>query len=368
MSAPALLDATPLSSPHGLRGIGAAVRGLIGAFGDGPAGDRPELLVRTSQEPPPGFVSHEVRWPAWGLYRVPDPWPAITARRRVREIVGAEGVFHATQPALVPEEGRVVATLYDLVPARYPSAFLAGPGRAGDRHAYRRFLEAVRLAQTVVVPSQATADDAVAIAGIPAERIEVVPLGVPAAVEPVADEEVPDGPYALFAGGLEPHKNVNCALETAAWLRADLRIAMAGPWSPRGAARIRGRAIGLAAAPRVVLLGFVPAARLAALRAGAIAAIVPSWCEGFGFPVLEAMAAGVPVLAADVPALREAGGDAPIYLPPGEPRRFAEELTRLAGDPDERRERGAAGIARAAEFSWDEAARRLSGIYRRVAG
>lgn len=361
MARQVLLDATPLASPHGLRGIGAAVRGLIDGFSQLPDAERPELMLRTAQEAPQGFGAHGVRWPGWGVYRVPDPWPAITAERRAQTLADEGRVFHATQPDLVPPGPPVVATLYDLIPARYPRAFLGGVGRAGDRWAYRRFLGRVRGADLVVVPSTATADDAVHLAGVSSERIRVVPLAVPSAPEP--DGEVPSSPYVLFTGGLEPHKNAMTVLQAAAWLRSDAQIVLAGPWSARATERLRRRAIGLGADDRVVQLGFVSAARLAALRANATAALVPSWCEGFGFPVLEAMAAGVPVIAADIPALREAGGDAAIYLPPGDPRLWAETIERLASDDGLRRAKAAEGLQQVARFDWKQTARQLNEVY-----
>lgn len=366
MPVPVLLDATPLASPHGLRGIGAAVRGLIQGFERLPEDEHPALLVRSGQAPPNGFEASEIRWPSWGLYRLPDPWPAAIGERRVRSLTEDGYVFHATQPTLVPEGAPTVATLYDLIPARYPKAYLGGLGRAGDRWTYRRFLERVRAADLVVVPSVATAEDAVTIADVDPDRIRVVPLGVPESATPHGD--VPDAPYVFFAGGLEPHKNATCALETAAWLRSDVRVVLVGLWSRRATERLRRRAIGLGADERTELLGFVDPGRLAALRAGALAALVPSWCEGFGFPVLEAMADGVPVIAADIPALREAGGDAAIYLPPGRPERWAASVAELAANEELRAEYAAAGRARAAEFGWDTAAAQLGEVYREASG
>ncbi len=361
MASQVLLDATPLASPHGLRGIGAAVRGLIDGFSELPDEDRPELMVRTAQEAPPGFGAHGVRWPGWGVYRVPDPWPALTAERRAQALADEGRVFHATQPALVPPGAPVVATLYDLIPARYPRDYLGGVGRAGDRWAYHRFIERVRGADLVVVPSQATADDAMRLAGVESQRIRVVQLGVPR--DPPPSGEVPRSPYVLFAGGLEPHKNAMAVLQAAAWLRSDVRVVLTGPWSPRASERLRRRAVGLGASERVVQLGFVSAERLSALRANATAALVPSWCEGFGFPVLEAMAAGVPVIAADIPALREAGGDAAIYLPPGDPRIWADTIARLADDEELRAAHAAAGLERVRRFSWKQTAGQLNEVY-----
>jgi glycosyltransferase involved in cell wall biosynthesis len=348
-----LLDATPLADGHSLRGIGAAVRGLVSGMGAVPAHERPELLVRRGQPVPQGFRVREVRWPRWPSHRVPDPWPALVGERLVRD---RRRVFHATTPALVPSggDGPVVATCYDLVPACFPAEFL-GAGRAAEAVAYRRYLRRLRGARLVLVPSTETGADAVRLAGVDPGRVRVVPLALPPAE--AARGPVPEEPYALVVGGIEPHKNVALAIAAIAACPADVRLALVGPWSPRRLARLRRRAADLGVEGRVDWLGFVDAGRLAALRAGALAALVPSRKEGFGFPVLEAMAAGVPVLASDTPALREVGGDAVRYLPPDAPTAWASALAELADDPDRRARHRALGLAQARAFSWERTAR-----------
>ena len=352
------LDATPLSAAHGLRGIGAVVQGLIEGFAG--LADRPELLVRRGQPVPAPFTGRPVRWPAWPYYRVPDPFPPLIERA-----LGRNGVFHATQPSLVPRRGRVVATCYDLIPARFPRWYLSGPGRWPERAAYRRYLGRLRAAQLVWAISEQSGHDAVRLAGVDPGRVRVVPLAAPAQRAP--EGPVPSGDYVLVAGGLEPHKNAAAALEALAGVGGDVRLVMAGPWSTRRAERLQRRAGALGVADRVVWLGWVGAGRLAALRGGAAAVLVPSWAEGFGLPVVEGMAAGVPVLAADIPALRESGGDAAVYLPPGRPERWSAAIERLLDDPDERARRAEAGRRRADTFTWERTARGVADLYAEAA-
>ena len=359
MSAPVLLDATPLSSGHSTRGIGAALRGLLGGLAAVEADDRPELLVRRGQEVPAGFRAREVRWPAWPLYRLPDPWPAAIGERLVRRM-GAR-VFHATQPSLAPA-GASVMTCYDLIPAAYPREYLGGVGRLAERAAYRRFLARLREAALVLTPSRETAEDCVRLAGVRPERVRHVPLGIPPAA--AAEGPVPDGPYVLYAGAIEPHKNAALAVRAIAAAPSGVRLAMAGPWSDRRLERLRAEARRAGADGRVDWLGYLPPGRLATVRAGACAVLVPSRKEGFGFPVLEAMADGVPVLASDTPALREAGGDAALYLPPHDPAAWARAIGDLARDEAARAELGARGRLQAARFSWDETARLTVAAYR----
>jgi glycosyltransferase involved in cell wall biosynthesis len=156
-------------------------------------------------------------------------------------------------------------------------------------------------------------------------------------------------------------------LEALAGVPAPVRLALAGPWSGRRLARLRARARGLHVDERVDWMGFVSGGRLAALRAGAVAVAVPSRKEGFGLPVLEGLAAGIPVLASDTPALREAGGDAARYLPPDDPAPWSQAIAELAEDADERARLGELGRARAAEFSWEETARLTVAAWREAA-
>ena len=364
MPAPALLDATPLASAHATRGIGAAVRGILEGFAALPESDRPALLARRGQAVPAGFASREVRWPPWPLYRLPDPWPVAVGERAARRRA-AGGVFHATQPALVPR-GRTVATCFDLIPACFRDEYLAGAGRAPEALAYRHFLRRLGQARLVVVSSRETAADVERITGVAADKIRVVPLAAPA--QPDADGSAPEGPYVLYAGAIEPHKNAPLALEAIARAEPGIRLVMAGPWSARRAERLRRHAEAVGAADRVDWLGLVSAGRLAALRGGARAVLVPSRKEGFGLPVLEGLSAGVPVLASDTPALREVGGDAATYLPLGDATTWARAISEAAGRNGAAREAGAeAGRRRAAEFSWERTARALLDVYREAA-
>ena len=365
MPAPALLDATPLASAHATRGIGAAVRGMLEGLRSLPESERPALLVRRGQTAPVGFEALEVRWPRWPVYRLPDPWPIALGERAARALAGGR-VFHAVQPALVPR-GRTVVSCFDLIPACFRGDYLAGIGRAPEALAYRHFLRRLAGARLVVVPSDETASDVVRIARVPPERIRVVPLATPSAPPP--DGPPPSGRYVLYAGAIEPHKNAPLALEAIAQAEPGIRLVMAGPWSPRRTERLRRHADAVGARERVDWLGLVGGARLAALRAGAMAVLVPSRKEGFGLPVLEAMAAGVAVLASDTPALREVGADAATYLPLDDPSAWGRAISALAHEgPAARETRASRGRTRAREFSWERTAHALVDAYREAAG
>ena len=257
MPVPALLDATPLSDGHSARGIGTALRGMIGALAERPPGERPALLVRRGQPAPGGFDAREVAWPRWPLHRVPDPWPAAVGERAARRLARG-GVFHAVQPALVPA-GRTVVTCHDLIPACLPDEYLAGPGRAAQALAYRRYLRRLARARLVLTPSAETAGDVARIAGVDPGRVRVVPWGAPAAAAP--EGAPPEGHYALYSGAIEPHKNAALAVEAIARAAPGIGLVMAGPWSRGRERRLRGHAARVGAGGRVTWLGMVLAGR-----------------------------------------------------------------------------------------------------------
>ena len=357
-----LFDATPLAEGHVRRGIGVVVAGLLAGFADLSEDERPVLLARAGQALPPGFSVRRVRWPSVGLPRVPEPGPrwigARAARRR------REWLFHATRHELIPAGPGVIATCHDLIPALFPGQYFGGPTRIVERGAYRHFLRRLAGAELIVVPSGETADGVVSLLGLPRGRVRIVPNGTPPAARP--EGTPPPGPYLLYAGALDPHKNPELAIDLLAALPDDVRLVMTGPWAPRRLERLRRRARAVAVDARVDWRGWQSEGALAALRAGALAAVVTSRSEGFGLPVLEAMQAGTPVVASDIPSLRETGGDAARYCDPGLVGEWERAVRALLDDPREAARAAAAGRARASEFTWARTARQLRAIWSEV--
>jgi len=233
--------------------------------------------------------------------------------------------------------GAAVVTVHDL---SFESD-AAGMGPV-DRLVFRTVVpRAVRRADHVLAVSERTRDDLVSRYGVPPAKVTVTPHGV----DPVfAPGDGRDG-YLLFVGAIHRRKDPLAAL--AAARAAGLPLVVAGPETDRElAARLR--------AGGADLRGYVEKVELAELYRRAAAVILPSRFEGFGLPVLEAMASGTPVVISDDPALREVAGDA---------------AAASVQDALENRERlAAAGIARARGFSWEETARRTADVYRRVLG
>ena len=350
MDAAVLFDATPLDRDHAARGIGAAVRGMAEGLAGLPNDERPAFLVAGDGENAPLIPErYSVRWPAFRMRRVPDPWPLAHVERRVRQL--APRLFHATQAELLPAGVPSVVTLYDLIPAAYPKLFLSGAGRKAEATAYRRWMKRLPHARLLLCISQETADDAVALAGADPARVRVVPLAAPPQAMPAG--EVPADPYILMSGGLEPHKNPWPVIGALALLPEPLRLVMTGPWGGRRVRMVRDYAQREGVLHRIDLLGHVPASRLAALRQGAVAVVVPSLKEGFGLPVLEAMQAGVPIIASDTPALREVGADAARYEDPFDAAGWADAIAEAWQEPEIRKSSAIGGPSRAQQFSWD---------------
>jgi glycosyltransferase involved in cell wall biosynthesis len=274
---------------------------------------------------------------------------------------------------------RAVVTVHDMGYLRYPAAHTRG-----QRLALRlTTIWSVRVATRVIAISGATRDDLVQLARIDPQKITVIHHGVAARFSaPVSAADAAraraiagDGPYLLYVGTVQPRKNLERLIESLARV-GDLparteygeapppRLLIAGK---RGwlAEPIERRAAALGIADRVVFSGYVADAELPALYAGALAFVFPSLYEGFGMPILEAMAAGAPVLTANSSALPEVAGDAALLVDPHDTDAIAGGLQRLIGDPALRAQLRAAGAARVKKFTWDACAAATLDLLRR---
>jgi len=237
-----------------------------------------------------------------------------------------------------------VVTVHDLSFERDPSVM----SRA-DRLVFGTVVpRSARRAAVVIAVSQRTRDDLVELYGIPAERIVVTPHGVDPIFRPDGST---GGKYLLFVGAVQERKNPLAALRAAD--EAGLPLVVAGP--PKDAA-LAAELAGRGATVR----GWVEKDELAELYRGAAALVLPTRYEGFGLPVLEAMASGTPVVATPDPAVQEVAADAAVYA---EPNGLADGVRRAV---ERRAELTAAGVERARLFSWQETARRTAEAYRRA--
>ncbi len=267
-----------------------------------------------------------------------------------------------------------VITVHDLAFLRFPDTQTSDSLRY-----YRQVNQAVENAEGIITVSEATRRDMVELLGCAAERVDVVHHGVDARYRPLSQEAarrfckdrgLPET-FVLWVGTLEPRKNLAALFRAFAALKGKLppardTLVLAGPvgWRYEETAKLFDE-LGLAG--RTVFFGPATEDELAMLYNAAWAFAFPSLYEGFGLPPLEAMACGTPVVASDAPALPEVLGDAALYVPPHDDQALAAALLRISHDTALAAELSRKGLARAAEFSWRQAAQQTLAIYHRVA-
>jgi glycosyltransferase involved in cell wall biosynthesis len=272
-------------------------------------------------------------------------WAALGLPRRARR-AGVDVVHHPLVGA--PSRAPGVVTLLDLAYERLPEAF-DRPFRAWARRAHRA---AARRAAAVVCVSCTTARDAAALWGIPRHRIVVAPLGP--GQEPTPRPPGQEGEHLLYVGDAEPRKNL--ALLLAGYARYRGAVANPLPLVLAGAAEAGGEGVVVERSPST--------GRLSELYAHALALVHPALYEGFGLTPLEAMHAGVPVLAARSPGVVETCASAARYFDPRDPGDLAGALAEVATDGSLRAELAARGARRVEDFSWERSARAHLKAYR----
>lgn len=267
-------------------------------------------------------------------------WAAVELPRLAREREAE--VIHHPLPAIAlrPRPAQVV-TVHDLAFERLPDAF----DPRFRMYAHWAHRAAARRAGAVICVSETTASDVRSLWGVAEERIVVAAHG-PGQELPLAPRAERPGHF-LYVGDGEPRKNLGVLLDAYARYREKatepLELVLAGTSSAGG--------------PGVRAEAGVGGEALAELYAAAAALVHPSLYEGFGLPVLEAMAAGTPVIASDAPGVREVAGDAALFCDPHDPAAFSEAMASVAGDAALRQRLTLAGGARAAAFSWAASAK-----------
>ncbi len=290
-----------------------------------------------------------------------------TPLRAVEWMTRGADVFHASvlthRP---PRAARLTATIHDVtawtMPELHPSA---------NRRAETHFADLARRADRLIAVSQCTKDDAVRVLGLAPERITMIHSGVadeffdpPAdAVESVRRRYALNRPFVLFVGTVEPRKNLDTLIDAFMGLPEDIRsehdLVVAGPM---GWASVDTRA--RLASCRY--LGYMPEADLAPLTAAATVFAYPSLYEGFGFPVAQAMAAGVPVVTSNVSSLPEVAGDAALLVDPRSAGELRDALARALASQDLRRILSERGKTRAGRYRWSTCAAQSLEFFRNL--
>ncbi len=284
-------------------------------------------------------------------------WPPI------EHVAGAFDVVHAAHPLLIPaRRAAQVVTVHDLF-------FLTHPERT--RAEIKRDYAALaaghaRRADAVITPSLSTKRLVVEQFSVPEERVYACPPGAPVWQELGRSPNVPRDGYILFVGTLEPRKNIGTLLDAYEQLLQRVphapRLVLAGGATPDADAWL----VRLSREPlrgHVEHRGYVAHQDRERLYAGARALVLPSLDEGFGLPVLEAMSAGIPVVASNRGSLREVIGGAGTLLDPADADGFAAALEQLSVDDEWAAAQGRAGLERARAFTWEGTAARLHAAY-----
>lgn len=287
------------------------------------------------------------------LYHVPDPMSLM---------LGFDCPFRAAPVA------PATVLFHDLIPLVFKKQFFDSWDE-GARQAYMKRLQRLRDSGCLVLAnSNFTASELVRLAGIPESRVAVVGAGLNASISPLEDPETLASvrrkyglhkPFFLVVGSVEYHKRFDLTLEAFVRIKAghDCALVVAGsledPYKLFYRDFVAEKKI-----PDVHFTGFVPREDLEALYASAAAMVFPSDYEGFGFPVLEAMARGCAVISARSSSIPEIAGDAALLIEPGDPEDLRSRMEALLINPRLGRTLGSLGVERAKLFTWHEAARR----------
>jgi len=324
---------------------------------DPPIDSLPQLTTRLSVKP-------------WRLWAMLAHFFGVPQDRKFQGI----DLFHATEH-LLPRLSRIrtVFTLHDLI-FRFDPASHLPLNRIYLNLMVPRFL---RAADVIIAVSECSKRDAVQLYGIPAEKIHVIPEGVDARFKPSPPERVehvrstyhlPER-FVLCVGTIEPRKNLPILFEVLASRREQglevwpLVIAGKPGWLYEP---IFQRVTELGLQNLVHFTGFFPDDDLPALCSAATLLAMPSRYEGFGLPVLEAMACGTPVVCSNTSSLPEVAGDAALLVPPDDVRGWDEAIACVLTDDALRAQMRERGLAHAVRFTWEQAARQTADLYRRV--
>lgn len=285
-------------------------------------------------------------------------------------------LYHSLHHFLPPglRVAHALMTLHDLIWVEHADLTFAGrwawpKARANQLYGTATMWHALRRADHVVAISAWSRDRAVARFGTPPERFTVIHHGVDhARLAPAGPHREPVEPVLLSLGNSKPYKNLPTLLDAFAAVarrHPDTSLALVG----RGDSvpELRRQAERLGITRQVHWTGMIDDAEVLRLMREARALVFPSLIEGFGFPLVEAMAAGCPVVTSDIPVIEEVVGEAALRVPPTDTAALTAALERILGDPALRASLREKGLARARHFQWDEAARKTLRAYRTAA-
>jgi alpha-1,3-rhamnosyl/mannosyltransferase len=301
---------------------------------------------------------------------MPSPF-GLAQQRRVPPLLRGAAVYHSPYYLMPYRPGvPTVLTVYDLIPQLFPAG-VSARARLWFRLAMRLALGAAR---QVICISEATRRDLLAHYRVDPARVSAIPLAPAAHFRPQSVEEQERvrakfglaGDFALYVGINKPHKNLVRLVEAWAQVGAEAVLVIGGAWDARYP-QVKERVAELGLGARVRFIGRVEEADLPGLYSACRVFVFPSLYEGFGLPVVEALACGAAVACSHTSSLPEVGGEAAAYFEPGDVGGMAEVLRQGLESGDWRLGVGERAVAQAARFSWDRTARATLAVYRREA-
>ncbi|NIM07393.1 MAG: glycosyltransferase, partial [Armatimonadetes bacterium] len=285
---------------------------------------------------------------------------------------GAEAVCAIPRKSPCP----LIVVVHDLIPLLFPEHY----PQFADSALYQAQCQLLTSAAAIIADSESTKASVCSHLGVKEESVRVVYPGVDSIFSPLDDvDELSrvwsefgiSSPYFLTIGGYDWRKNLRTTLRAFAGMReqsrADYGLVVVES-RLNCSEETRGLIEQLGISDQVIFTGAVSDEHLRALYSGAQALIFPTFYEGFGLPVLEAMACGIPVICSRAGALREVGSDVPLCVEPEDAEELTAQMLRVAQEPELCRELSAQGIARASQFSWHTAALEILSLCRQVAG
>jgi glycosyltransferase involved in cell wall biosynthesis len=302
----------------------------------------------------------------WNLRKVPKALPPF-------DLVFSPGLYG---PARVPSGVKGVMVVHDLVRYLFPHFFVFNPAqKLLDRWAYPAML---RNYHHLITVSESTRDDLIRLFRVPAGKITVIPHGADARFLPAGDPDPVSelvrkydltSPFILFLGTLEPRKNLVTLVRAFASLKEKIphALVLVGQkgWKCEAVFQTVA-ALGLQ--DRVRWTGYVPDEERVLFYQAADFLVYPSWYEGFGMPLLEALQSGCPVIATRVSAIPEVVGEAGLLVDPSRSEELSQAMLRLIREPGLRDHLREAGLARARQFSWEASARKTLEVFDAVMG
>ena len=286
---------------------------------------------------------------------------------KIYQKLQAELLFSPVPEAPLFSHCRSVVMLHDLIPLRFPK------WTSPLMPYFHFYIPAVlRQAEHILCNSQATADDAINFLGIPARKITPILLGYDQQhfrpLELSSKVKTSSLPYFLYLGRHDPHKNVSRLITAFSQLASpqDYQLWLAGPCDRRYTPKLLAQAQELGIEQQVKCLDYVPYQQLPILMNQALGMVFPSLWEGFGFPVLEAMACGTPVITSNLSSLPEVAGEAALLVNPYNVQALAQAMQQLCDDPNLRSQLRQRGLERAKTFSWQKTGQATVAVLRQL--